>query len=106
MRTNGEKTRVINNWPRPVNLRELRSFLGVESYYRKFIKGYASMVEPLTKLSRTGIGEGNMSRKRSKRVGISWNKECEEAMLKLKDKISNAAVLALPRFGEAFIYEL
>ena len=63
------------------------------------------MVEPLTKLTRTGIGEGKMSRKKCKRVGIAWNKECEEAMLKLKDKISNAPVLALPRFGEPFIVE-
>ena len=72
IRMNGEKTRVIKNWPRPVNLRELRSFLGVGSYYRKFIKGYAAIVEPLTKLTTTGIGEGNMSRRRSKMVGISW----------------------------------
>ena len=99
------KTRVIKNWPRPVNLRELRSFLGVGSYYKKFIKGYAEMVEPLTKLTRTGIGEGKMSRRRSKRVVISWNKECEEAMLKLKDEINNAPFLALPRFEEPFIVE-
>ena len=38
-------------------------------------------------------------------MGISWNKECEEAMLKLKDKISNAPVIALPRFEEPFILE-
>ena len=49
--------RVIKNWPRPVNLRKLISFLGVGSYYRKFIKGYAAIVEQLTKLTRTGIGK-------------------------------------------------
>ena len=78
IRMNGDKTRVIKNWQRPVNLRELRSFLGVGSYYRKFIKGYAVMVEPLTKLTRTGIGEGKMSRRRSKRVGISWIKSVKK----------------------------
>ena len=47
----------------------------------------------------------SLNPRRSKRVGISWNKECEEAMLKLKDKISNATVLALPKFEEPFIVE-
>ena len=105
MGTNVEKTRAIKNWPRPVNLRDLRSFLGVGSYYMKFIKGYAEMVAPLTKLIRTGIEEGKVSRRRSKRVGISWNGECEEAMIKLKDRISNAPVLSLPIYGEPFIVE-
>ena len=63
------------------------------------------MVAPLTKLTRTGIEEGKVSRRRSKRVGISWNGECEEAMIKLKDRISNAPVLSLPRYGEPFIVE-
>ena len=98
MGTNVEKTRAIKKWPRPVNLRELRSFLGVGSYYRKFIKGYAEMDAPLTKLTRTGIEEGKVSRRRIKRVGISWNGECEEEMIKLKDRISNSPVLSLPRY--------
>ena len=63
------------------------------------------MVAPLTKLTRSGIEEGKVSRRISKRVGISWNGECEEAMIKLKDRISNAPVLSLPRYGEPFIVE-
>ena len=54
IRTNQEKTRAISEWPRPRNLKELRSFLGVGSYYRKFIKGYSTLVSPLTLLTKSG----------------------------------------------------
>ena len=56
IRTNQEKTRAISEWPRPRNLKELRSFLGVGSYYRKFIKGYSTLVSPLTLLTKSGEG--------------------------------------------------
>ena len=63
------------------------------------------MIEPLTKLTRTAIEEGKLSRRRSNMVRSSWNKECDEVMLKLKDKIINAPVLALLRFVKPFIVE-
>ena len=56
IRTNQEKTRAISEWPRPRNLKELRSFLGVGSYYRTFIKGYSTLVSPLTLLTKSGEG--------------------------------------------------
>ena len=44
------KVQVIKKWPVPSKVTELRSFLGLANYYRKFIKGYSKMVSPLIDL--------------------------------------------------------
>ena len=105
IRTNQEKTRAISEWPRPRNLKELRSFLGVGSYYRKFIKGYSTLVSPLTLLTKSGEGKGRISKRRSRRINLEWNDECEVAMKSLKSKIIEAPVLSLPKYGFPFILE-
>ena len=105
IRTNQEKTRAISEWPRPRNLKELRSFLGVGSYYRKFIKGYSTLVSPLTLLTKSGEGKGRISKRRSRRINLEWNDECEVAMKSLKSNIIEAPVLSLPKYGFPFILE-
>ena len=54
-----EKTKAIVEWEKPKNVKELRSFLGVCSYYRRFIKGFAKIVAPLNELNRIdkSVGE-------------------------------------------------
>ena len=49
-----EKIRAVANWPRPRNLREVRSFLGISSYYRRFIASYSSIARSLHKLTEKG----------------------------------------------------
>ena len=44
------KVEAVHNWPTPSNVSELRSFLGLASYYRKFVKGFPTLVMPLTAL--------------------------------------------------------
>ena len=65
-----EKIAVIQQWSRPTSVTEVRSFLGLAGYYRKFVKGFSSIVKPLTRL--TGKG-----------VPFIWSKEVEEAFVKL-----------------------
>jgi len=48
--TDPKKIAVIINWPTPTSQTALRSFLGLTGYYRRFIKGYASICRPLTEL--------------------------------------------------------
>jgi len=77
-----EKIAVIQQWSRPTSVTEVRSFLGLAGYYRKFVKGFSSIVKPLTRL--TGKG-----------VPFIWSKEVEEAFVKLKKTLTTALILAL-----------
>ena len=55
IRTSPEKVRAILDWPRPLSVHDVRSFLGLASYYRKFIKGFSQLAKPLTDLTRDRI---------------------------------------------------
>ena len=82
-RTDPTKVSQVLSWPRPSNLEELRSFLGLASYYRKFIQGFAQITEPLMRLTR-------------KDVIFQWDQQCEDAFLSLKEKLCSAPILKFP----------
>ena len=83
------KVQAILDWPAPSKVTELRSFLGLANYYRKFIQGYSKKVAPLTDLLK----------KDKKWV---WADACQEAFDKLKVAVSSEPVLRLPDFGLPF----
>jgi len=85
-----EKIEAIKDWPRPTNATEIRSFLGLAGYYRRFVKGFASMALPLTKLT-------------GKNVPFVWSLECEEGFVSLKEILTSTPVLALPEHGESYM---
>ena len=64
-------------------MKEVRQFLGLTSYYRRFLKGYSDIAKPLY----------NLTGKNSK---WKWNERCEDAFVSLKDKLTTAPVLAYP----------
>ena len=84
-----EKVQAIREWPRPTTVTEVRSFLGLAGYYRKFVKDFSSIAKPLTKL--TGKG-----------VPFLWVEETEKAFKKLKEALTTAPVLALPEQGKPY----
>jgi hypothetical protein len=90
--TNPAKVERIVNWPTPKNVRELRSFLGLASYYRRFIKDFATIAAPLHRLTE-------------KNKPFYWNEPCEEAFLNLKRQLTNPPILAYPRFEVQFILD-
>ena len=86
-----EKVQAVLNWPYPINLKQLRGFLGLTGYYRKFIKGYVSIATPLSNLL--------------KKENFHWNDHTSMAFDNLKAAITKAPVLALPDFSKAFTLE-
>lgn len=79
------------NWPTPRTVKELRSFLGLSGYYRKFIRGYALVSKPLTDLLKKGA--------------FDWSKPANAAFNSLKNALISAPVLAIPKFSIPFEVE-
>ncbi|WZY70984.1 hypothetical protein YC2023_003224 [Brassica napus] len=85
-----EKIRAIKDWPRPRSATEVRSFLGLAGYYRKFVKGFASLAQPMTRLT-------------GKDVKFTWAEECEECFSALKNMLTSAPVLVLPEADQPYV---
>ena len=90
IRTSPEKVRAILDWPRPQSVHDIRSFVGLASYYRKFIKGFSQLAKPLTDLTRD-------------KVSWSWGESQESSFRALKVAIATAPILRLPDFERQFI---
>ncbi|KAL4323351.1 hypothetical protein GQ457_11G000120 [Hibiscus cannabinus] len=85
------KVSCILDWPAPSSIKELRGFLGLSGYYRRFIRGYGIIAKPLIDLLKNG--------------GWKWTQEEEETLEKLKQSVSSAPILALPDYSLEFIVE-
>ena len=90
--TEPEKIHKIQNWPVPLSVKDLRRFLGLAGYYRKFILHYGIIAKPLTQLLR-------------KNTPFMWTSVCDEAFKVLKQCLVSAPVLALPNFQKPFVIE-
>ena len=77
------KIEAVVNWKPPKNVLEVRSFLGLAGYYRKFVEGFSKIAAPLTKLTR-------------KDVKYDWVDACQQSFEELKSRLTSAPVLALP----------
>ena len=95
------KVDAVREWPRPGNMKELRSFLGFAGYYRKFVCGFSTIALPLTTLLKGYTRAGQDSRLRTnasvvrKPFGTTWTPECEDAFNALKRSLIQAPVLAI-----------
>jgi hypothetical protein len=90
--TNPDNVKVVADWHVLVNVKELRSFLGLARYYRKFIKHFGIIAMPLTDLLK-------------KNSLFIWTSEHETAFHTLKSAPVDAPVLALPDFSKPFCIE-
>ncbi|GBG61524.1 hypothetical protein CBR_g22321 [Chara braunii] len=77
------KVAAVQEAPAPVTLTQVRAFLGLASYYRRFIKGFAGIAKPLTNLLK-------------KEEQLIWTPECEAVFQALKEALTSAPVLARP----------
>uniref|UniRef100_A0ABD2WYB9 RNA-directed DNA polymerase n=1 Tax=Trichogramma kaykai TaxID=54128 RepID=A0ABD2WYB9_9HYME len=80
------KIEPIVSFPTPRTLKQLRSFLGAASWYRKFIEKFATIAEPLVKLTR-------------KNIKFTWTEEQEKAFSRMKAMIASVPMLARPISG-------
>ncbi|KAJ0621722.1 putative nucleotidyltransferase, Ribonuclease H [Helianthus annuus] len=77
------KVEAITKWPTPTSVTEVRSFLGLAGYYRRFVEGFSTISLPLTQLIR-------------KRVKYAWNDDREKSFQELKKRLVSAPILTLP----------
>ena len=83
------KIEAIKDWPRPTNVTEVRSFLRLAGYNRRFVEGFSLIVAPLTQLIR-------------KNKKFVWGKEQDRSFLEVKIKLTSAHVLTVPSGTEGF----
>ena len=84
------KIEAVSKWSAPTNVSEIRSFLGLAGYYRRFVEGFSSLAAPLTTLTK-------------KDKKFEWTQKCEQSFLELKRRLTSAPILILPSGDEEFI---
>jgi len=83
------KVVAIQHWPTPTNVNEVRSFHDLASFYKRFVKDFGTIVAPLNDIVK-------------KDVVFKWGEEHQRAFQILKEKLTNALILALPNFTKTF----
>ena len=86
------KIEKVANWPVPISMKAIQQFLGLASYYRRFIENFAQITKPLHRLTE----------RNSKFV---WTKECQNSSEELRQCLTSAPILAHPDFSKLFILD-
>ncbi|KAL0544458.1 hypothetical protein IC582_019573 [Cucumis melo] len=84
------KIEAVTGWTRPSTVSEVRSFLGLAGYYRRFVENFSRIATPLTQLTRKG-------------APFIWSKACEDSFQNLKQKLVTTPVLTVPDGSGSFV---
>ena len=84
-----KKVEAVMSWERSESVFEIRSFLGFEKYYRRFIEDFSRLAAPMTRLTW-------------KEVKFEWNDLCERAFQELKRKLTTAPIPMVPEMGQRY----
>ncbi|KAJ8753354.1 hypothetical protein K2173_019753 [Erythroxylum novogranatense] len=84
-----KKIEAVMSWEAPKNVAEVRSFLGLAGYYRRFMEGFSMIAAPMTKLLR-------------KNQKFVWSEECQRSFEELKLRLTSAPILVLPSGDESY----
>ncbi|XP_069618471.1 uncharacterized protein [Ranitomeya imitator] len=93
-----DKVTVIKNWPKPSNLHEVRQFLGLVGYYRRFIKDFTKIATPLQDLLVS-----QSKKTKGKNITLDWNNRLEGSFTQLKLALMGDEVLAYPEYDQPFV---
>ena len=85
-----EKVEAVMSWERQKSVFEIRSFLGLAGYYRRFIEDFSRITTPMTRLTM-------------KEVKFEWDDRCKEAFQELKRRLTSAPILIVPDRGQGYI---
>ena len=100
IKTDPDKTRVLREWPTPRSVKDVRKFLGFTGYYRRFIKGFATIVRPLNDLL---IGHSTKkATKAQKKTPFKWEEPQQQAFDKIREMLTNPPVLAYADYRKPF----
>ena len=105
---NLEKIEKVRDWPTPTNSKEVHSFIGLASYYRRFIPNFVKWAGPLHALIIPASTQYNVRMGLLKKSNLSefkWTEECEAGFTNLKQALISASILAYPDYSKAFILE-
>ncbi len=89
-----EKVRAVESFPRPVTKKQVRGFLGLTGYYRRFIENYSRIAAPLTDLTKKSLPDK-----------ANWTQDCENAFNRLKLALIQTPILCNPDFDKEFILQ-
>ena len=84
------KVEAVVSWGQPTSVAEVRSFLGLAGYYRRFVQNFARVAEPLTRLTR-------------RETRFVWTTECEQSFQELKSRLTSAPILVVPSGTGGFV---
>ena len=90
--TESQAVEAVQEFPVPTHVSQVCQFLGLTSYYRRFIKGFAEIASPLHSLTK-------------KNAEFVWSEECQLVFDSLKQKLTTAPVLVYPNFNQSFVLE-
>ncbi|KAL0539664.1 hypothetical protein IC582_023880 [Cucumis melo] len=84
------KIKAVTSWPRPSTVSEIRSFLGLADYYKRFVEDFSRIASPLTQLTRNG-------------TPFVWSPACESSFQELKQKLMSAPVVIVSNGSGSFV---
>ena len=84
-----KKVEAVMSWERPKSVFEIRNFLGLDGYFRRFIEDFSRLAEPILRLSR-------------KEVRFDWDDRCEAAFQELRRRLTTAHILIVPDRGQGY----
>ena len=90
--TDPAKIRAVEQWSAPTDVHQVRSFLGLCSYYRRFVEGFATIARPLHKLTE-------------KKNPFRWTPECQESFMRLKQALCSSPILCYPTIRQNFVLD-
>ena len=98
IRTDPDKCQALETWPTPSTPKEVRRFLGFVGYYRRFVKDFSKIAQPLFALT----GQPKKGKKPQRSSLFKWTPECQQAFDKLRQYLMSPPILAYPDYTKPF----